>query len=133
MTVDLLTARLKAAKRELTALKTSHMRGLGLAKVYSYSGVFSPPSDSPYLFTMTINFDREFAKNPLSYISLGGNDLSDPWIGSSAEIDNESFTSDGYSMVVNGYINESQYTTSDFVVYSVSPILGISWEWTLDE
>jgi hypothetical protein len=133
MTVDLLTARLKAAKRELTALKTSHMRGLGLAKVYSYSGVFSPPSYNPYLFTMTINFDREFAKNPLTYISLGGNDLSDPWIGSSAEIDNESFTSDGYSMVVDGYVDETQYTTSNFVVYSVSPILGISWEWTLDE
>lgn len=63
---DLLVQRLKSAKRELTALKTTHKRGLGLLRIYKFTVKLSPPSDGIYYIELTIDFSDNFA--PFPYI-----------------------------------------------------------------
>lgn len=63
---DLLAQRLKKTKRELTALKTAHRRGLGLLKVYPRE-VELDVSGRTGIWTVTIglSFDQKFAPFPL--------------------------------------------------------------------
>lgn len=63
--MNLLSDRLKFAKRELTALKTSHARGLGNLKVYEYR--YDMVVDPSYDFRsalITVTFDDKYAKFP---------------------------------------------------------------------
>lgn len=53
---NLLVERLKAAKRELTALKTVHRRGLGGLKVFEYPLEISGYNDTVYTLDVTVNF-----------------------------------------------------------------------------
>lgn len=131
--INLLTTRLKEAKEELTNLKTAYVRGLGLMDVYTYSGTASPPTRQDYLFKVRITFDSEFAQNPLTYLSIGIGDLQAPWLGSALEIYNQTFSSDGYTLTVNGLISWAADDIATYTIYSTSPITNVSWEWTLDE
>lgn len=67
---DLLVQRLKAAKRELTALKTAHRRGLGLLKVYDKIVSLEIPQDPSYYYY--VEFDITFAQgsSPYPFIEL---------------------------------------------------------------
>lgn len=131
--INLLTTRLKEAKEELTNLKTAYVRGLGLMDVYTYSGTASPPTRQDYLFKASITFDPEFAQNPLTYLSIGIGDLQAPWLGSALEIYNQTFSSDGFTLTVNGLISWAAEDIATYTIYSTSPITNVSWEWTLDE
>lgn len=131
--INLLTTRVKDAKSELTALKTAYVRGLGLMDVYTYNGTANPPSREDYFFKMVVTFDPEFAQNPLTYMSIGIGDLQAPWLGSALEIYNQTFTSDGFALTVNGLISWAADDIATYTIYSTSPITNVSWEWTLDE
>lgn len=61
---DLLVQRLKAAKRELTALKTAHRRGLGSLKVYEYPLEISGYNDKAYILNVHIDFDENATSYP---------------------------------------------------------------------
>jgi len=76
MTVDLLSVRLKEAKRELTNLKTAHKRGLGLLKLYKYTVTLHPPGQ---LFAYYIELNITFSQNssPYPFIQGTGIILSD--------------------------------------------------------
>ena len=64
MTVDLLSVRLKECKRELTALKTAHRRGLGELKILRYPLQISGYNDYGYSLSVVLNFDRSFTPYP---------------------------------------------------------------------
>lgn len=63
---DLLVRRLKAIKRELTALKTAHQRGLGLLKVYPEEVELDVDGRTGiWDVIVTLNFDQKFAPFPI--------------------------------------------------------------------
>lgn len=61
---ELLVQRLKSAKRELTALKTAHRRGLGGLKVYEYPLEISGYNDHVYVLNVEIMFASDATSFP---------------------------------------------------------------------
>lgn len=61
--MNLLVDRLKYAKRELTALKTAHKRGLGNLKVYTQEVTITHPGGSQ-LLNLVVNFDNTTVAYP---------------------------------------------------------------------
>jgi len=138
MTVDLLSARLKAAKRELTALKTAHRRGLGLVRIYKTEHFYSDDNiDWPesYRGTMTLEFSRNFAPNPFVYI-LSTDTGEAPWYNYTKSIDVSGivFSQDGYTATVSCDIF---YGYGDIfnraVIYSTAPILSVTTSWRIKD
>lgn len=65
---DLLVQRLKAAKRELTALKTAHRRGLGLLKIYAEDAEIEEQQTGLWNIIITITFATNSTPYPFAYI-----------------------------------------------------------------
>lgn len=71
--MNTLSQRLKYAKRELTALKTAHPRGLGNLRVYHRLETMTSP-DTPrgtYVITIEITFDAKYAPYPFMNVLAG--------------------------------------------------------------
>lgn len=124
MTVNLLSQRLKVVKRELTALKTAHMRGLGNVKVYKQR--VDVPQDGHtgvHDITVTVTLDNTYAAYP--YVDLYP--VAD--------------TNNNHSMEVDSVFYQNEYTiifkllwlykagTNAFYVASSSPIANINYTW----
>lgn len=104
MSQNMLVERLKFAKRELTALKTAHFRGMGLLKIYKATYYFSQAGieeDYFYDAVVTIKFSRDFAPYPFTY-ALG--DIVERtyiwWTSFGA--DSIDYKDDGYTMILKG-------------------------------
>ena len=121
---DLLAQRLKKTKRELTALKTAHRRGLGLLKVYPRE-VELDVSGRTGIWTVTIglSFDQKFAPFPL--------------IESIQTVDNPAmdqvalfYSNDGYAAYVTfDWISTAPVPETVKFVTS-APVIGTTQTWT---
>ena len=135
MTVDLLSSRLKAAKRELTALKTAHTRGFGLLKVYTktlnYSQTGIAEGGIYTNATLTISFSRDFPPRPFVYV-LGDIDVTaGTEIGRWPAFNARTFdySSDGYTVVMGGtliYLLSAATPLEKVKAFATSPIISIS-------
>lgn len=132
MSQNLLVERLKYAKRELTALKTAHRRGLGLLKIYysEYDYTTAGVETGAYDIVATIKFDRKFGAFP--FFEIVG--VIRNWSSSnirSVDIEQIRYTDDGYTVVCEGsaiYISSTEM--DKFVVYSTAPVSSISCVWS---
>lgn len=124
MTVNLLSQRLKAAKRELTALKTAHMRGLGNMKAFSQKVVV--PQDGHtgiHDFTVTVETDNKYAPYPfISLFPLGTR--NGDWTFELTNI----FYNTGYNITFK-LLWLYDEGTNGFYVVSSSPIKSINYIW----
>lgn len=140
MSQNMLVERLKFAKRELTALKTAHTRGLGTLKVYRTEHYFADDGITPansYRGKLKIKFSRNFASYPFFYVdpTASGNDpWYYPWYSTteSIKIIGMYFEDNGFTGVVYGDIWYS--TTSLYekvVIYSTVPIESVTGSWVV--
>jgi hypothetical protein len=140
MTVDLLSQRLKAAKRELTNLKTAHKRGLGTLKVYRTEHYFADDGITPpnsYRGKLRIKFSQDFTPYPFFYVyptASGDDPWYYPWYYTteSIKIIGMHFEDGGYTAVVDGdiwYSRTSLY--QKVVIFSTAPIESVTGSWTL--
>ena len=130
MTVDLLSVRLKEAKRELTNLKTAHLRGLGLLKIYKKTYVLNDfgIQDSTYnRVRMTINFDYNFP--PYTLVQLLTQIAGTSGFDMSLTVDSMNYTNSGYTLNCECILirEDSQGLTSFFIV-STAPVRNLTIE-----
>lgn len=129
MTINPLTMRLKAIKRELLALKTSHTKSASLLKVFSATS-FVPLHDNDYtLARIIIKFSEDYGAFPYFRVEIEPTGFPAYNYGSNIYIGTEAYDSTGYRLEVEiaqlgipGYSN-------NFKVTSTSPITSISYEW----
>lgn len=126
MSQNLLVQRLKFAKRELTALKTAHQRGLGLLKVYSKTIVIQPPSGSATFYWLTIDLEFSISNYPFIQMYLVENDISDTPTNTLPEFE---YTNGGnkaeYRLVL-----QNTGTTYSIRFNSTSPIASTNYSWS---
>lgn len=129
---NLLVNKIKNAKRELTALKTAHNRGLGLVKVYRSILRYvdtSIPNNYYGDAVVTVDFDNSFGAYPFTYIEgrIDGvrSTVYKGWY--SADMQQVRYSNNGYRAVFYGKIWYSSGTYFNrLYVYSTSPIISIS-------
>lgn len=124
---DLLVQRLKAAKRELTALKTAHRRGLGLLKLYE-SDISLDVQERLGFWSVkvTINFAESQSPYPfLQWIPVVNNDTSNV-----VELVGEEFTNNGMTTVLYFEWLASDPYVDTIKVFSTSIIGSYSQEWS---
>lgn len=124
---DLLVQRLKAAKRELTALKTAHRRGLGLLKVYRREETFTPPGGQGTYngVKITISFSRNFAKSPLvslSGLTMGSMTVQSLYVNSVKYIDD-------FSLEIIADLVWTSVIPNKFVIISSAPVEEVNYVW----
>lgn len=127
MTQNLLVERLKYAKRELTALKTAHTRGLGMLRVYRRSvDLLSPSSAGYYRVTITATFSSLFAPFPYAQGVLG------PVPSNIVILQQEEFeySSDGkgFTSVISGYFFNGSIPI-EYEILSLAPISNLNTQW----
>jgi len=124
--MNLLSLRIKEAKKELTALKTNHRRGLGMLKVYKYTYTLPAPSDSKDFWWLNMSFTFSMSAYPFLQ-----KDLTHETIGRNLLYEAEEFeyTNDGWGATIN---TRYMRTTRDYVVavYCTSPITSMNWSWS---
>lgn len=125
---DLLVQRLKAAKRELTALKTAHRRGLGLLKMYRREEIFVPPDGQGTYdgVKIIISFSRDFAKSPLvslSGLTMGSMTVQSLYVNSVRYIDD-------YSLEIIAELVWTSVIPNKFVIMSSAPVGEVSYVWS---
>lgn len=124
MSQNLLGERLKNAKRELTALKTAHRRGLGLLKVYKEEYTVTAPSTEAYW--LTIDLEIKGAIYPFVQLYAKTND-SGSTVARGAEFEYK----DGGKTAEFRVVCWDDKLNYDLVVYSTSPIESMKVEWSL--
>lgn len=125
--MNLLTTIIKSIKRELTALKTSHARGLGNVKIYHRIVQVDPSGHETVAsyMTITVNFDRRFTPYPMAQII--------PTMNYSGDY---SMTMTGLDYSDQGYTMNAELTwiyeagTASFTVESTSPVDNVSYAWS---
>lgn len=125
--MNLLTTKIKSIKRELTALKTSHARGLGNVKIYHRIVQVDPSgheTGASYM-TIIINFDRRFTAYPMAQIIPTMNYSGDYTM----EMTGLDYSDQGYTMNAELVWIYEPGTTS-FTVESTSPVDNVSYTWS---
>lgn len=128
---DLLVQRLKNAKRELTALKTAHRRGLGNLKTYYYKyNVPSEGHEEGYIWhlVITVHFNRAFAAYPFAQL-LGARLYGTGSFVTLLDVATLQYIDDGYGLEV-GCLYEYDEENNTFVILSSAPVDSISYEWS---
>lgn len=129
MTVNLLSQRLKAAKRELTALKTAHMRGLGLVNIYEQVVYIDPAGRTgQHELEIIITLDSSFPVYPFVQL-LNKIDLSTQ----DARMGTLGFTYISPHQVKYGVLWWDAFgpANTDYVeVLSNAPISNVTYNWT---
>jgi len=128
MTINPLTMRIKAAKSELLALKTSHLKAASLLKVFSATSSVPILGSEATIATITVRFSTDYGAypyfrleiEPTSYIALN--------VGSNIYVGTETYVDNGYSIeVVIIHLGYDDFS-NNFRVTSTSPIVDISYE-----
>lgn len=134
---DLLVQRLKAAKRELTALKTAHKRGLGLLRIYRTQYLFSdiPGISDQEIYSSvktTITFSTTFEPYPFAYL-VGMLRESSQSVLLSVETRQVEYSNNGYTITFTGSIAiyYSDLGLDRMFLYSTSPPTSISCDWSI--
>lgn len=130
MTINPLTMRIKAAKRELLALKTSHAKSASLMKVFStISSVPIPPEDYA-LAKIMVKFSEDYGAFPYFRVEIEPTGFPAYNYGSNIFIGTETYDPTGYRLEVEiMQLGISDYS-NNFKITSTSPITSISYEWT---
>lgn len=124
--MNTLSQRLKYAKRELTALKTAHFRGIGLVKVFSREVHVDL---SPYVgelgyIRITVDFDNSYVPYPLAQIIPKVTSSGIIVFSDALEI---FYLNNGYSLRTRLTWAYSGSGISDFYVEALSPIADINY------
>lgn len=125
--MNLLATKIKEIKRELTALKTAHTRGLGNIKIYDYFVQVDPSGHQTgaYYLNVTITFDRRFAAYPMAQFYPTMLDNGDY----SMELTGLDFADSGYTMKAElVWIYEAG--TASFTIESTSPVDTVTYTWS---
>lgn len=131
MNQNMLVERLKYAKRELTALKTTHQRGLGLLKVYTVSYIIQPPDTSAVVLTLKLIINFSGIAYPLAGFFPYSDDPTDLWGGALfATTPSFLYTNNGYTIEFEEAIVAASGVLYKIFVYSTSPISSISYTWS---
>lgn len=130
MTVDLFSVRLKKAKRELTNLKTAHLRGLGMLKiyknVYSLQDLGIADEDSVRK-RIVINFSSDFPPLPLA--NLVPQVKGSTFFTMSVVSDAVNYSSSGYTLIVDCRITRRDARgLTEFSIISTAPIVSLNLE-----
>lgn len=126
MTINPLTMRIKAAKRELLALKTAHTRGLGNVKIYSSDITIDPTghTSSFWDIVVSINFDPSYVAYPFVNIT--------PTISQNREhtleVVGQDYSNGGYSLNAQ-FIWRYKAGANSIKVSATAPIIGYSYRW----
>lgn len=129
MTQNLLVQRFKSAKRELTALKTIHPRGIGNLKIYKETITFTASGESFKDAVITVNFSQNFAAYPFVYILGYGADLGGKYY-TSMNTKTINYTNNGYTAVFEAKaIYYPAWVPNKFEVCSTSPAISINYQW----
>lgn len=128
MTINLLSQRIKSAKRELTNLKTAHKRGLGNLKIFKNEIIIdtSGHTSGIYFLTININFDQSFASFPLIkiYPTVTNN------FDYSAQLLEMDYINNGYTVRAEFlWLYNSSLPNQNMTVFSTSPISSSSYSW----
>lgn len=129
MTQNLLVQRFKDAKKELTALKTTHPRGIGNLKIYKETITFT--GSVVWLEgTVTINFSQNFAPYPFVYLVGYGVRMTVTYFASIGG-DSVNYTNNGYTAVFEATaLYDPESIPNKFDVYCTSPMTSITYTWT---
>lgn len=129
MTQNLLVQRFKSAKRELTALKTTHPRGIGNLKIYKETVTFTASGGSFKDAVITVTFSQNFAAYPFVYILGYGADIDGKYYFS-MKPKTINYTNNGYTAVFEAEaIYYPAWVPNKFEVYSTSPATSINYQW----
>ena len=127
--VDLLSKQLKDAKKELTALKTSHERSASLLNIYSTQATLPWPPGGVDIVTITVRFSKEYAAYPFFRFEIESLNFAYRNYASNIYISSEAYGADGYSIeIVALHWGDEEYS-SNFRVISTSPVVGIDYNW----
>lgn len=122
--MNTLSQRIKYAKRELTALKTVHSRGLGLIKIYSRTiNAGNPPGSGFWWISLDITFD--VSAYPFIQVYRRRNSLSEGWASDANEFE---YTDNGWRAGFRTEVLSSE-SSFQFTVYSTSPIKTLNYSW----
>ena len=128
MTVDLLSVKLKDAKRELTALKTAHTRGLGMLKLYTF--VLDLDVEGRLAFwTIKIVVNLKEGQSPYPFLECIPSidaDVSNDVI----DMVGIEFTNDGMSIALYFEWLASVYPADKITFYCTSQIDNCTQEWS---
>lgn len=129
MTQNLLVQRFKNAKSELTALKTTHPRGIGNLRIYKETITFT--GSVVWLEgTVTINFSQNFAAYPFVFLVGYGERRTVTYFASIGG-DSINYTNNGYTAVFEATaLYDPESIPNKFDVYSTSPMTSITYAWT---
>lgn len=123
-----LSLRLKYAKRELTALKTAHPRGLGNLRVYRRRETMTSP-DVPrgtYDITIVLTFGDSYAPYPFVNV-LAGPEVDGVTLYGFEEFE---YIDNGRKAKVFGYAYFYQpLVTVEYEVLSMAPVTNIQVTW----
>lgn len=130
--MNTLSQRLKYAKRELTALKTAHPRGLGNLRVYRRIETIVSPGNGgggirAYEAKISGNFSSLFAPYPYTQVVLG--DYSEDV--SLLNMQDFEYTNGGmgFATVASGFFTQPSVPIN-IVILSLAPVDGIEVEWS---
>lgn len=127
MTVDLLSVRLKEAKRELTNLKTAHLRGIGMLQLFTYNISLDVQDRVGFWdVAVVVNFKPGQSPYPfLEYIPIVNNDTSNV-----IELIGMEFTNGGMSVLLQFEWLASDPYVDTIELYCTSDIESYTQEWS---
>lgn len=129
MTQNLLVQRFKDAKKELTALKTTHLRGIGNLRVYKETVIFTAPSTKIGDMVVTVTTSQNFAAYPFVYVLGYGADMDGKYYVS-MDTKSVNYINDGFAATFEGEaIYYPEWVTNKFDVYCTSPMTSITYTW----
>lgn len=126
MTINPLTMRIKAAKRELLALKTAHTRGLGNVKIYSSTITIDPTghTSSFWDIEVSIDFDPSYVAYPFVNITPAISQNREHTL----EVVGQDYSNGGYSLNAQ-FIWRYKTGTNSIKVFATAPIIDYSYRW----
>lgn len=124
--MNLLADRLRFAKRELTALKTAHRRGLGLLKVYTKTYSVPPYSGTAWFYWLTIKVNYSVSPYPFTKMYFDWDSFYDSigYEASEFEYKNNGYNAEFRTVVIRLDVPYK------ITIYSTSPIESITHEWS---
>lgn len=124
MTINPLTMRIKAAKRELLALKTAHTRGLGNVRIYTTTLAIDPTGHTTgwWGLIVNINFDQAFVAYPFVNFAVRFNS------NNSMEAVGQDYVNGGYSLRAQ-FIWRYSGDADTVSVSSTAPVINYTYEW----
>lgn len=128
--MNTLAQRLKFAKRELTALKTAHRRGLGNLRVYRRNELLTPPYSERdiYVITIKLSFSSNFAPFPYIQVVQGAENPSIPRF----IFEDFEYYSDGMgATVVASGLFDSGSPSMPYEILSLAPVTNIETDWRI--